>query len=44
MYEKLVLGGGGVGLWPETGKEVGPFPGVGWDCRGDWGARTPAPR
>lgn len=26
MYEKLVLGWGGGGWWPETGKEVVPFP------------------
>lgn len=34
MYERLVLGPEGEGLWPETGKEVGPFPGEGW---GQWG-------
>lgn len=31
MYEKLVLGWGEGGLWPETGKEVGPLPQGGGD-------------
>lgn len=44
MYEKLVLGWGEGGLWPETGKEVGPFPREGWGTgRGDLGGSYSCP-